>query len=302
LLTGLGIFALGILNCGPKDTLVISGSETMYGMAEFIGKEYEKSVPGIRVQVFGGGSVEGIQRLIEGRTDIALSSRDLSPEELSQLNKMGDLEKLTIAYDGVAVVVHPSNPVTKLHLKQISEIFSGKITNWKQVGGSEAPIQLVVRNDKSGTLSYFIEHVVKQKDLGGKAFESAKDYNFSKDAKTVSNNLEMANLISENSNAIGFMGMGSAEVENDKKVKPISYAIRPEDPFVEPNIDNVYNRKYKLSRALYMIFKTETQDKIDAFASFITGEVGQNLILKRGYLRASLPEIEVKADPVSSEK
>ncbi|MCG9874838.1 MAG: PstS family phosphate ABC transporter substrate-binding protein [Leptospiraceae bacterium] len=290
------LLTFAMCNCGPKEILTITGSETMHGMAEYLGKEFEKENSKIKVQVFGGGSLQGINKLISGETNIALSSRDLDEKELSSLSKKGDLEKLIIAYDGVAIVVHPSNSITKLDLRQISDIFQGKLVNWKQVGGLDSPIQVVVRNDKSGTLSYFTDHILRQKDLGPKDFEKNKNNNYIGTAKIVSDNDEMADFISKNPTAIGFMGMGSALVENKGKLKTLSYAIQANDTFVEPSIENVYNRKYRMSRALYMIYRADSHGSVDSFASFLTGEVGQKLILKRGYLRASLPEVEVKAE------
>ncbi|NCN09962.1 MAG: PstS family phosphate ABC transporter substrate-binding protein [Leptospira sp.] len=290
------LLTIVLFNCGPKEVITITGSETMHGMAEYLGNEFEKENSKIKVQVFGGGSLEGITKLISGETNIALSSRDLQEKELASLSKKGDLEKLTIAYDGVAIVVHPSNPIAKLDLKSISNIFQGKIQNWKQVGGLDKPIQVIVRNDKSGTLSYFTDHILKQKDLGIKEFEKNKNNDYISSAKTVSDNNDMADFIAKNPNAIGFMGMGSANLENKGKLKALSYAIQPSDPFIEPSIENVYNRKYRMSRALYMIYRADSHEKVDAFSSFLTSEVGQELILKRGYLRASLPEVEVKAE------
>lgn len=281
--------------CGKKETLTITGSETMHLMADYLGKEFEKDNKDIRVEVFGGGSLEGIQKLLKNETDIALASRDLSEDEQRSLNKLGDLEKLTIAYDGVAIVVHPTNLVTKLHLEQISDIFSGKAKSWTEVGGTGDAILVLARNDKSGTLAYFREHILKQKDLGSKAYEANKGNDFPKNVKIVADNSEMANLISNNKNAIGFMGMGSALIDNREKIKTVAYAQKATDDYVLPTIENVYNRKYRLSRALYMLYKAETHARIERFSSFLTSDKGQNLILKSGYLRASLPEVEVKA-------
>jgi phosphate transport system substrate-binding protein len=292
----LSIFVLlFIFDCGPKEVLTISGSETMHGMAEYLAKDFEKENSKIRVEISGGGSMEGIQRLIQHKSDIALSSRELYEDEFEKLNKDGNLEKLTIAYDGVAIVVHPTNPISQLDLKSISEIFQGKITNWKSLGGKDEPIKVVMRNDKSGTLSYFTDHVLKQRNLGMDAYSKNNKAEFSKNAQIVTDNFEMADLISKFPNAIGFMGMGSALVENKGRIKTVRYANTSKDEFVEPSIDNVYNRKYRLSRGLYLIYRADKTQRVEEFATFLTGDKGQELILKRGYLRASLPEVEVKA-------
>ncbi|WP_108977938.1 phosphate ABC transporter substrate-binding protein [Leptospira ryugenii] len=284
-----------LFSCKEKESLKIAGSETMNSMFRYLAAEYEESHSSIKVTVEGGGSESGIDRLRKGEIDLAISSRDLNQAEFDDLRKTGNLDKVRVAYDGVAIVVNPSNPVAKLHLSQISDILSGTAKNWKEVGGSDAPIQLVIRNDKSGTQDYIENHILRQKDLSPADFEKHKSRNFSPTAKIVKDNAEMAKFISENPNAVGYMGMGSAVIDNKDKLKSLEYAKRPNDPYVTPSIKNVYERKYRLSRELFVVYKTDQGGKIDEFITFITGEQGQALILKSGYLRASLPEVEVNA-------
>lgn len=270
----------------------------MNSMMRYLGSEYEKVNSNARVTVEGGGSESGIDRLRKGEIDMAVSSRDLNQAEFDDLRKTGNLEKVRLAYDGVALVVNPKNTVAKLNLVQTSEIFSGKIKNWKEVGGSDAPISIVIRNDKSGTQDYFQNHILKRKDLGLNEFNAYKANVFSKDAKIVKDNNEMSKYIQENPNSIGYMGMGSALVENKDKLKALDYAKTNKDPYVSPSVRNVYDRKYRLARELFIIYKTDQGDKIDAFVTFLTSEQGQVAVLQSGYLRASLPEVEVSAEPV----
>lgn len=270
----------------------------MNSMMRYLGSEYEKVNSNARVTVEGGGSESGIDRLRKGEIDMAVSSRDLNQAEFDDLRKTGNLEKVRLAYDGVALVVNPKNTVAKLNLIQTSEIFSGKIKNWKEVGGADAPISIVIRNDKSGTQDYFQNHILKRKDLGLNEFNEYKSNVFSKDAKIVKDNKEMSKFIQENPNSIGYMGMGSALVENKDKLKALDYAKTNKDPFVSPSVRNVYDRKYRLARELFIIYKTDQGDKIDAFVTFLTSEQGQVAVLQSGYLRASLPEVEVSAEPV----
>ncbi|MDF3818561.1 phosphate ABC transporter substrate-binding protein [Leptospira sp. 96542] len=285
-------------SCKEKQTLKVAGSETMNSMMRYLGSEYEKSHSAISVSVDGGGSESGIDRLRKGEIDMAVSSRDLNQSEFDDLKKTGNLEKVRIAYDGVALVVNPKNSVTKLNLEQTSAIFSGKIKNWKELGGENQPILVVIRNDKSGTQDYFVNHILRKKDLGAKEFELSKSNVFIATAKVVKDNSEMANFIQENPSAIGYMGMGSAIVDNKDKIKTLDYARNAKDEFVTPSIRNVYDRKYKLARELFMIYKTDQGDKIDAFVSFLTSEEGQKAVLQSGYLRASLPEVEVSGEGV----
>ncbi|TGK50034.1 phosphate ABC transporter substrate-binding protein [Leptospira kanakyensis] len=292
------LITINFVACKDKQTLKVAGSETMNSMMRYLGTEYEKVNSNARVTVEGGGSESGIDRLRKGEIDMAVSSRDLNQAEFDDLRKTGNLEKVRLAYDGVALVVNPKNVVTKLNLIQTSDIFSGKIKNWKEVGGADAPISIVIRNDKSGTQDYFQNHILKRKDLGLNEFNEYKSNVFTKDAKIVKDNAEMSKFIQENPNSIGYMGMGSAIVENKDKLKTVDYAKTAKDPFVSPSVRNVYDRKYKLARELFIIYKTDQGDKIDAFVTFLTSEQGQVAVLQSGYLRASLPEVEVSAEPV----
>lgn len=284
--------------CKEKQTLTIAGSETMNQMMVFIGNAYEKNSSDTKVIVEGGGSEAGIDRLRKKQIDIAVSSRDLTPGEFDDLRKTGDLDKIRVAYDGVAVVVNPKNDVVNLHLNQVSDIFSGKITNWKELGGKDLPILTVIRNDKSGTQDYFEDHILRKKDLGITEFEKFKGNQFISSAKIVKNNSEMATFISQNEGAVGYMGMGSAIVDNKDKVKALGYAKKAGDEFVPPSIKNVYDRKYRMARELFAIYKTDQGGKVDAFITYLTSEEGQRAVLQAGYLRATLPEVEVIGEEI----
>ncbi|WP_244279475.1 phosphate ABC transporter substrate-binding protein [Leptospira brenneri] len=292
------MITINFVACKDKQTLKVAGSETMNSMMRYLGAEYEKVNSNARVTVEGGGSESGIDRLRKGEIDMAVSSRDLNQAEFDDLRKTGNLEKVRLAYDGVALVVNQKNTISKLNLIQTSDIFSGKIKNWKEVGGIDAPISIVIRNDKSGTQDYFQNHILKRKDLGLDEFNKYKSNVFSKDTKIVKDNAEMAKYIQENPNSIGYMGMGSALVDNKDKIKALDYARTDKDPYVAPSVRNVYDRKYRLARELFIIYKTDQGDKIDAFVTYLTSEQGQVAVLQSGYLRASLPEVEVSAEPV----
>lgn len=284
--------AAGTANC-KKETLRITGSETMHTLLNIAAEGYSHKNSGVQVEVQGGGSFEGIEKLFEGQTDIAASSRPLTPEEQTLFERKGKFENVLIAYDGIAVVVHPQNSVQNITLEQVSKVFSGEIKDWSQLGGKPGAIQVLLRNDKSGTASYFETHILRQKDLGDKAYQENKKKEFLSSAKTVADNEAMAEEIQKSPNAIGFMGMGSAQIQNRGKVKALSYAKTAKDPFIEPSINNVSNRSYKLSRGLYLFYLSDRGKKIDEFVTFITSEEGQALVLKSGYLRSTLTTVEV---------
>ncbi len=290
------LITLCFANCKERQTLKIAGSETMNAMMRFLGSEYQNINSDIKVEVEGGGSELGIDLLRKGNIDIAVSSRDLTQVEFDDLRKTGNLDKVRIAYDGVAIVVHPQNKIEKMHLKQISDVFSGNLKNWKELGGMDSPIQIVIRNDKSGTKDYFDTHILRQKDLGAAEYEKNRKREFPENAKIVKDNSEMADYIFKNPNAVGFMGMGSAIVDNKDKLKALTYARNEKDEYVAPSARNVFDRKYRMARELFAIYKTDQGEKIDAFITYLTSEKGQEMILKSGYLRASLPEVEVSSE------
>ncbi|TGL58975.1 phosphate ABC transporter substrate-binding protein [Leptospira sarikeiensis] len=285
---------LASTNC-KKEPLLITGSETMHTLLNVVAAGYAQKNPKVEVTVLGGGSFEGIEKLFESKTDIAASSRPLTPEEQTQFERKGRFENILIGYDGIAVVVHPENQISKLTLEQISKIFSGEVKDWSQVGGKPGPIHVLLRNDKSGTAAYFETHILKQRDLGEKEYQTSKGKEFTKDSKVVSDNDEMADQIQKDTAAIGFMGMGSAQIQNKGKVKAVPYSKTGKDPFVEPTIQNVSDRKYKLSRGLYLFYLSDRGKKIDEFITYITSEEGQAMVLKSGYLRSTLSTVEVEA-------
>lgn len=286
------ILALLILAaCKEPQTIKVSGSETMHTMMDILAAKFNKSQSGYRVVVEGGGSVRGIADLANGTVSVIASSRDVLPHEIKAIQMKGPAEQIVAAYDGTAVVVHPANKIENMHLRQASDIFSGRIKNWKELGGEDRPVRVIIRSDQSGTAFYFREHVLRQLDLGRAAFAEHKDDEYAIGAVTVENNIEMAQEIERDPGAVGFMGMGSAEVDAGGRVKKLPVALRPGETPVTPSIENVYNRKYKLGRALYILYRPGPG--VDDFISFATGEDGQKLIAQSGYLRSSAPAVEV---------
>ncbi len=288
------VLSLGATNC-KKETLLVTGSETMHTLLNVVASGYAQKNSNVKVEVLGGGSFEGIEKLFESKTDIAASSRPLTPEEEEQFKRKGRFENILIGYDGIAIVVNPSQTVSKITLEQVSKVFAGEIKDWSALGGKPGPIHVLLRNDKSGTAAYFETHILRQKDLGEKTYQENKKKEFTTASKTVADNDTMADQIQKDPGAIGFMGMGSAQIQNQGKVKSLFYSKTGKDPFVEPNIANVSNRSYKLSRGLYLFYLSDRGKKIDEFITYITSEEGQALVLKSGYLRGTLSTVEVEA-------
>lgn len=281
-------FFLFILNC-RKETITLIGSETLRDTANYLSNEFMKQNRNYLITVYGGGSQEGINKLRAKQTDIALVSRELTEAEKQELG--ANLMQVVVAYDGAGIIVNPKNPIEEIHLEQVSDIFTGKTTNWKEVGGIDAPIEVVIRNEMSGTNAYFKEHIVQKKDLGLDKFN--KDADYTKNAKVVKDNYELVDYISKNPNSIGYIGMGNAHLARDK-VKLLKYSRFPNEEKVIPNIQTIIQRKYKLARGLYFLYWSDNK-KAEEFVTFTTSEQGQQAIQKMGYLRSTLPEVEVKS-------
>ena len=146
----------------------------------------------------------------------------------------------------------------------------------------------------SGTFAYIKEHVIRRKDLGPDEYEKFKASNYADNAKQFENNEQILKFIEENPNAIGYMGMGAAH--SSPAVKLLKYAKRKSDEYIEATAQNVYDRKYKLSRALQIVYKNSKSNLLDELVTYITSEQGQLDIQKSGYLRSSLPQVEVTSE------
>lgn len=287
------ILSFLLFNCKKSETIKITGSETMHSMILQVSNEFSKENSNMHVEVKGGGSGEGIQDLISGIVDIAVSSRDLDESEFEKLNKDHNLESIIVAYDGAAFVVHPSNPIDKITLAEAADIFSGKVKNWKEVGGKDAPIDVFIRDSYSGTAQYILDQVVRKLNLSQLDYFNNKKSQYLASAKVMINNDEIIDQVNKNPNSISYMGMGIANMKSNLKL--LKYAKLKQDEAVSPNIENIINRKYKLSRALRLFYKTsKATKKNEEFVNFILSEKGQKTILQSGYLRSTLEEVEVK--------
>ena len=148
-----------------KGSIQIKGSDTMVNLAQAWAEEFSKNNPGVNAAVTGGGSGTGISALISGTADIVISSRTMKEKEIQKAKQNGiEPFEIKAALDGLAVVAHPSNSVSQLTIEQLSDIFTGKIKNWKEVGGSNLQIVILSREVNSGTHVYFKEHVLRGGD------------------------------------------------------------------------------------------------------------------------------------------
>lgn len=250
------------------------GSDTIVNLALAWAEAYQKIHPDISISVTGGGSGTGISALINGTTDIANASRKIKPEEIAAIQATG-LEPIEyiIARDAIAVIVHLDNPISKLTLQQISDIYSGKINNWNEIGGDNRPIVRLSRETNSGTHVYFLEEVLR---LGDKSNPTL----FSQDTLLLPSSEVISAEIRDNPNAIGYDGLGY--VTSDMKV--VAVAKDTEHDPVLPSITSVNNNSYPISRDLYMYTAGEPSKIIGEYLDWIKSPEAQEIVAELGFV------------------
>jgi len=251
------------------------GSDTIVNLALAWAERYQSEHPYVRISVTGGGSGTGIAALLNGTVDIANASRQIKPEEMqaAQANGIRPVEH-TIARDAIAVIVNPENPVGQLTLQQISDIYSGKISNWQEVGGEDRPIVRLSRETNSGTHVYFLETVLRLGDKNNKTL-------FSTDTLLLPSSEGIINEVRQNPNAIGYDGLGY--VPDDLKM--IAIARQSGDPYVLPSIATVYDNSYPIARDLYMYTAGEPTGAAAAYLDWIMhSDEAQAIVAELGFV------------------
>ncbi|MGC8856584.1 MAG: phosphate ABC transporter substrate-binding protein [Anaerolineae bacterium] len=258
----------------PTAYIENKGSDTLVNLALAWAERYQADHPDVRISVTGGGSGTGITALINGTVDIANASRQIKPEELDEAKAKGvEPVEFVVARDAIAVIVNPSNPVSQLTLQQISDIYSGKITNWAEVGGEDRPIVRLSRETNSGTHVYFLETVLRLGDKKNKTL-------FSMDTLLLPSSEGIIAEVRQNPNAIGYDGLGY--VPPDLKV--IAIARAPGEPYVLPSIKTVNDKTYPVARDLYMYTNGQPTGAIKAYLDWILSEEAQKIVAKLGFV------------------
>ncbi len=250
------------------------GSDTIVNLALAWAETYQGEHPDVRISVTGGGSGTGIAALLNGTVDIANASRQIKAEEVDEARANGiDPVEFIIARDAIAVIVHPENPVRELTLQQISDIYSGKIDNWQEVGGEDRPIVRLSRETNSGTHVYFLETVLR---LGNKENKTL----FSMDTLLLPSSEGIINEVRQNPNAIGYDGLGY--VPEDLKI--ISIAEAEGEPYVLPMISTVNDKSYPIARDLYMYTAGEPQGAVKDYLDWVRSEEAQAIVAELGFV------------------
>jgi phosphate transport system substrate-binding protein len=266
---------LGLISSvAAGDAIQIKGSDTMVNLAQAWAEKYMEKNPAEFIAVTGGGSGTGFSSLISGTCDIAMSSRNIKEKEIALAQKKGkNPNEIKVGLDGLAVVVSPKNPVSRLTLAQLAGIFSGKITNWKDVGGVDQKIVILSREVNSGTHVYFKEHVLRGNNLNSKE-------EFAPSALMLPSSQAIADEVASNPSAIGYYGMGYIS----PKQKAVFVAKDEKSEYEEPIISNVVSGKYPISRPLFIYTDGAPQGAVKKFIDYALSKEGQEIVLQTDFV------------------
>lgn len=261
----------------PAAYIQNKGSDTIVNLALAWAERYQQEQPSVRISVTGGGSGTGIAALLNGTVDIANASRQISPDELKQAQAKGiKPEEFVIARDAIAVIVNPENPLSRLTLKQLSDLYSGKIRNWKELGGDDRPIVRLSRETNSGTHVYFLETAVR---LGSKTDKTL----FSMDTLLLPSSEGIIAELRDNPDAIGYDGLGY--VPTDGSVKVLAVAKDASNPYTLPSIESVNNKTYPIARDLYMYTAGDPKGAAKDYLDWIRNSPeAQGIVGKLGFV------------------
>lgn len=246
--------------------ITIKGSDTMVILVQRWTEMFLDKMA-VEFQVTGGGSGVGIAALLNGTTDICASSRPMKPAEVEQMKAKYNYKGLEVrvARDGLAVYVHKSNKVKQLTMEQVRLIFTGKITNWKQLGGADKTINLYSRENNSGTYEFFKEHVLLKQD-------------FAPQAQHMAGTAALINAVSKDPNAVGFGGAAYA-----KNVKALAIAQEAGKPYIAPTEATILNAQYPISRFLYFYLSKRPEGSVKKFIDWVISKQGQKVVTDVGY-------------------
>lgn len=255
-------------------TIQNKGSDTIVNLALAWAEAYQEAHPEVRISVTGGGTGTGIAALINGTVDIANASRRIKEEESQSAQKKGyNPVEFVVARDAIAIIVNQNNPVNQLTIQQISDIYSGKVTNWQQLGGEDRPIVRLSRETNSGTHVYFLEQVLRQGKEDDKTL-------FATNTLLLPSSEGITAETRDNPNAIGYDGLGYVIPE----VKVLAVSPQDGQPYVLPSAETVNNGTYPIARDLYMYTVGEPTGAVHAYLDWIRSSEAQQIVTQLGFV------------------
>ena len=246
----------------------LKGSDTVLPLAQKEAENYMKSNKAAKVTVTGGGSGVGLASLVDGTTDIAMASRKMKMSEKMKLQEAGKgTKEVIIAYDALAVIVNTGNTVTQLTREQLEGIFTGKIKNWKEVGGADMPMVVYSRETSSGTYEFFKEHVMNNK-------------NYAASVLSMPATGSIIQSVSQTKGAIGYVGL--AYIEKDVKAVKVSYDKGK--TYINPSMATAKDKTYPVIRPLYYYYITASEKMVKPFVDYTLSAEGQKTVEEIGYV------------------
>ncbi|MCX6155839.1 MAG: phosphate ABC transporter substrate-binding protein [Candidatus Kapabacteria bacterium] len=252
---------LGFFGFMSQEKITVKGSDTMVILAQRWAEKYMSNHQEVSIQVTGGGSGTGISALINGTTDICNSSRAMKSSEIGKLKeRFGSLGvEIPCAKDGITIYLNPSNPVSSLTIAQLKQIYTGQITNWNQVGGSDSKIIMYSRENNSGTYVFFKENVLGNKD-------------YSPSCQNLPGTAAVVNAVAKDKSGIGYGGHGYSSGVKICKVNGI-----------DPTKENIASGSYPITRFLYMYLRNRPSGELKKYIDWILSAEGQKVVVNEGY-------------------
>ena len=257
------VFFFGSNLAFSNELIIIKGSTTVLPIAQKVSEAYMKQNPDIDISISGGGSGNGIKALIDASTDIANSSRFIKDKEVKMALQKGQYPvPFAVAYDCIISVVHPTNPLNNITLKQLKDIYMGNIKNWKEIGGPDRPVVAVSRDTSSGTYEVWEKKVMNKERVTPRAL-------------TLASNGAVSQAVAGNKNAVGYVGIGYL----NEGIKPLTVNA------IKGSIETTLNGTFPISRPLYMFTRGWPKDAVLNFINFVLHpEKGQKYVSEAGFV------------------
>lgn len=263
-----GVMSLGQTAEARSKVIQAKGSDTILNVSQAIAEKYMNENRGARIAVTGGGSGVGISALINGTTDIAMASRSIKSKEIDQAKAKGlEVREVVLGFDGITIIANHANNVKDIDDLTLGKVFRGEITNWKELGGDDAPIVVLSRDSSSGTHEFFKEHIIRENN-------TKKDLEYGPKTLYMPSNEAIKQEVKSNKYAIGYIGMGYM----DDSVE----AIKVDG--VEATVANVSSKAYPIAREVYWYVDKNANEDINKLVDYAISPAGQELVKSEGFV------------------
>jgi phosphate transport system substrate-binding protein len=258
----------------PAESITIKGSDTMVNLGQAWAETFMEDHPETLIAVTGGGSGTGIAALLSRTCDVAQSSRHMSPKEYEMAKQKNiSVKEIETAVDAIVFAVHPDNPIQQLTIEQLSNIFTEKITNWRELGGTDEPILVLSRERNSGTHVHVLEEVVRKGKKDGRE-------EFAPSVVMMPSSQAIVQEIATNHTAIGYFGLGYLS----SRVKALSVFQEKTGEYVTPNLEHAMDKTYPISRPLLFYLPGEPEGVVKEFVDFVLSEKGQTVVREMDFV------------------